>query len=636
MEKLEYKRRDLAAENFARLSELFPEAVTETMDAEGRLVRAIDADVLRQAIAAEVVEGPKERYQFTWPDKKKSVVLANAPSTKAFRLEREKSVGRDGKPGSIDTENLYIEGDNLDALKLLQETYLGKVKMIYIDPPYNTGSDAFVYDDDYSTTKEEFAEASGARDEEGNRVLDMRVNNESNGRFHTDWLNMMYPRLRLAKDLLAKDGVIFISIDDNEQANLKKVCDEIFGGQNFIAQFVWERAFSPKNDAKFISNSHDYVFMYACDISIFQIGRLPRTKEANARYHNPDNDPRGVWMSSDISVKTYTAENDYPITAPSGRVIEPPAGRCWSLSKNKFLERLQDNRIWFGPDGNGVPRIKRFLSELKYDGMTPTSLLSYKEVGHSQEGAKEVTQLFDAGVFDGPKPVRLLMRLLTLANLKKDSIVLDFFSGSATTAHALMLKNVEDNGNRKFILVQVPDGTDATGTAYRAGYNTICDIGEERIRRAGAKILSEQKSAGGGTLPDVGFRVLRIDSANKQDVTRRPQEFRQEELLGLADNIKADRMPDDLLLETMLELGIPLSESIETVSIGGKPVYSVSEGYLLACFEEDVTEEVVTAIAKLGPQFAVFRDGSIASDSVLTNFEQIFATYSPQTVRKVI
>ena len=381
MDKLRMQTANKADENFKKLAEMFPNAVTETIDENGEVVRAIDKDVLMQEINTKVIDGKEERYQFTWPDKKKSVLLANAPINKTLRPCREESVDFDT------TENLYIEGDNLEVLKLLQETYLGKIKMIYIDPPYNTGND-FVYEDDFAQSTDEYLANSGQFDEDGNRMVQ---NTESNGRFHTDWLNMIYPRLKLAKDLLTDDGVIFISIDDNEQENLKKCCDEVFGGQNFVAQLVWERAFSPKNDARFVSNSHDYVLMYAKDITQFVIGRLPRTAEANARYSNPDNDPRGVCMSSDISVKTYNAECDYPITTPSGRVIEPPAGRCWSLSKNAFLERLQDNRIWFGPDGNGVPRIKRFLTDLKHEGMAPTSIMFFRDVGHSQEGAQEVS-----------------------------------------------------------------------------------------------------------------------------------------------------------------------------------------------------------------------------------------------------
>ena len=632
MEKLKMHTPDLAEENYKRLAALFPDAVTETIDENGKVVRAIDKDVLMQEINAQVVDDGQERYQFTWPDKRKSVVLANAPIAKTLRFEQEKSVGRDGTPGGTDSENIYIEGDNLDALKLLQETYLGKVKMIYIDPPYNTGSDALVYNDDFDSTSDEFSKISGQYDENENLLFNIQTNNETNGRFHTDWLNMIYPRLRIAKDLLKDNGVIFISIDDHEVENLKKICDEIFGSKNFVAQLIWERAYSPKNDARFISNSHDYVLMYARDIDQFVIGRLPRTAEANARYSNPDNDPRGDWKASDMSVKTYNAACDYPITAPSGRVIEPPAGRCWSLSKNAFLERLQDNRIWFGPDGNGVPAIKRFLTDLKHEGMAPTSILFYKEVGHSQEGAQEVSKLLDGGFFSGPKPVRLLRRLLTLANLEYDDIVVDFFSGSATTAHAVMQLNASnENSRRTFIMVQLPEETDEKSEAYKAGYKTICDIGEERIRRAGKKIKEET-----GADIDYGFRCFKVDSSNMKDVYYRPAELKQMNLDQFTDNIKEDRTPEDLLIQVMLDLGVLLSSKVEQTEIAGKKVFSVADGYLIACFDNDVTDEVVTAIAKRHPFYAVFRDSSMANDSVAANFEQIFDTYSPQTVRKVL
>lgn len=413
MDKLRMQTLDGVQDNIDKIAALFPNCITERKDAEGKVSLAIDFDKLRQELSSEIVEGREERYQFTWPDKKKAILLANSPINATLRPCREESVDFDN------TQNLYIEGDNLDVLKCLKETYLGKVKMIYIDPPYNTGND-FVYEDDFAKSTSEYLANSGQYDEQGNRLV---TNSESNGRFHTDWLNMIYPRLKVARDLLTEDGVIFISIDDNEVENLRKVCDELFGEDNFVAQLVWERAFAPKNDARFISNSHDYIVMYSKQIESFKIGRLPRTVEADARYSNPDNDPRGVWQSDNLTVKTYSASCDYPITTPSGRVVEPPAGRCWRLSLKAFNERLQDNRIWFGSDGNGVPRIKRFLNELKFDGMAPTSILFYKEVGHSQEGAQEVIKLFnDKGVFDGPKPVRLLQRLITLANLVKFNI----------------------------------------------------------------------------------------------------------------------------------------------------------------------------------------------------------------------
>lgn len=564
-----------------------------------------------------------ERYQFTWPDKSKAILLANSPINATLRPCREESVDFDI------TQNLYIEGDNLDVLKCLKETYLHKVKMIYIDPPYNTGND-FVYEDDFAQSSADYLANSGQYDEQGNRMV---TNAESNGRFHTDWLNMIYPRLKVARDLLTDDGVIFISIDDNEVENLRKVCDEVFGEQNFIATLVWERAYSPKNDAKFISNSHDYILMFAKRIENFQIGRLERTKEANARYSNPDNDPRGDWKPSDMSVKTYNAECDYPITCLSGRVVEPPAGRCWRLSRNAFRERLQDNRIWFGSDGNSVPCIKRFLSELKFDGMAPTSILFYKEVGHSQEGAKEVTALFgDKGVFDGPKPVRLLQRLLTLANLKDDSIVLDFFSGSASTAHAVMKTNAEKEKHCSFIMVQLPEKI--SEKKKEQGYETVCEIGKERIRRAGKKIKEESPLTTQDL--DTGFRVLKLDSTNMEDIYYSPKDISQATLFSQVDNVKPDRTGEDLLFQVMLELGATLDSKIESTTVAGKTIYNVAENYLVACFDQDVSDDVVKAIAQIQPMYAVLRDTSMKSDATATNFEQIFKTYSPETVTRIL
>ena len=585
--------------------------------------RSIDFDKLRQLLSSDIVEGNEERYQFTWPDKRKAILAANAPINATLRPCPEESVDFDT------TQNLYIEGDNLDVLKCLKETYLHKVKMIYIDPPYNTGND-FVYNDDLAESASEYLANSGQFDEQGNRLV---TNTESNGRFHTDWLNMIYPRLKVARDFLTEDGVIFISIDDNEVENLRKVCDEIFGESNFIATLVWERAYSPKNDAKYISNSHDYVLMYAKSAANFVIGRLERTAEANARYSNPDNDPRGVWKPSDMSVKTYNAECDYSITTPSGRVVEPPAGRCWRLSRNAFRERLQDNRIWFGSDGNSVPCIKRFITELKHDGMAPTSILFYKDVGHSQEGAQEVVSLFgDKGVFDGPKPVRLLERLITLANLKEDSIVLDFFSGSATTAHAVMKKNAEKAKNSRFIMVQLPE--EVSDKKKDQGYKNICEIGKERIRRAGAKIKADSPLTTQHL--DTGFRVLKLDSSNMKDVFYSPKETSQLELFRYVDNVKDDRTSEDLLFQVMLELGATLDSKIEESVVDGKTIYNVADGYLVACFDQEVSDEVVTAIAKMQPTYAVLRDTSLANDATATNFEQIFKTYAPNTTTKIL
>ena len=676
MNKLKMQSLDVYGNNVQKIAALFPQCVTERLDKEGKPELAIDFDKLRAELSNEVLDEGEERYQFTWPDKRAASRLANTPTTQTLRPCREESVDFDN------TQNLYIEGDNLDVLKVLRETYLGKVKMIYIDPPYNTGND-FVYNDDFAQGKGDFEAQSGLFDDEGNQTVDpMQRNTESNGRFHTDWLNMIYPRLKVARDFLTEDGVIFISIDDNEVENLRKLCDEIFGEQNFVAQLIWERAYSPKNDARFISNSHDYVLMYCKDINIFKIGRLPRTDEANARYSNPDNDPRGVWKPSDMSVKTYNADSDYPITTPSGRIVEPPAGRCWSLSRKAFRERLQDNRIWFGSNGDSVPCIKRFLSELKFDGMAPTSILFYKEVGHSQEGAQELVSLMgDKGVFDGPKPVRLLQRLITLANLKDDSIVMDFFSGSATTAHATLKNNAEKETHCKFILVQLPE--EVSEKKKDQGYKNICEIGKERIRRAGKQILesvgtryiaSAKASAittgtnGNKTLfddaepipsqdrtryiaslqslssspspssqfPDVGFRVLKLDSSNMEDVYYTPDDFNANNLFTLADNIKTDRTGEDLLFQVMLDLGIELSAKIEKTEIAGKEVWCVDGGYLMACFDRDVNEATITEIAKQKPVYFVMRDASAANDNVLDNFDQLFANYSPDTTCKIL
>lgn len=557
------------------------------------------------------MEDAPEAYEFNWVGKQAARAEVLEPIKKTLRPVKEDSVNWDN------TQNLYIEGDNLEVLKLLQKSYLGKVKMIYIDPPYNTGND-FVYHDDFAMSADEYAEASGSVDELGNKYI---KNMDSNGRFHSDWCSMIYSRLMVARTLLSEDGVIFISIDDNEVENLRKICDEVFGEGNFIAQLVWERAYSPKNDAKFVSNSHDYVLMVAKNSDEFVIGRLDRTEEANARYSNPDNDPRGIWKPSDMSVKTYNAECDYSITTPSGRVVEPPAGRCWSLSKKAFFERLQDNRIWFGSDGNSVPSIKRFLTELKHEGMAPTSILFYKEVGHSQEGAKEVVALFgDKGVFDGPKPVRLIERLITLANLKEDSIVLDFFSGSATTAHALMQVNAKKDKSCKYILVQLPELV--SETKKDLGYKNICEIGEERIRRAGKKIKEESPLTTADL--DTGFRVFRLDEGNYEDVSRSPKEFKQDQLDLFLNNIKTDRNDLDLLFGCMLDWGVQLSLPMTQEVVDGKTIYTVNDGDLVACFAENVSEDVVKAMAEKMPLRVIFRDSCFAQDADKINIYETF------------
>ena len=593
--------------NLEALYQIAPSCFTEVKDDKtGELRHVVNFKTLRQLLGDNAVEDADEMYQFTWPGKQEARREAARPTTKTLRPVVEDSVDWDH------TQNLYIEGDNLEVLKLLQKSYMGKVKMIYIDPPYNTGND-FVYDDDFAASQDDYDLFAGNIDELGNRY---RKNTETNGRFHSDWCSMMYSRLMVARSLLTEDGVIFISIDDNEQRNLKNICDEIFGSSNFIAQLIWERAYSPKNDAKYISNSHDYVLMYALDLEKFTIGRLPRTEEANARYSNPDNDPRGVWKASDMSVKTYTSSCDYRITTPSGKIVEPPAGRCWSLSAKAFAERLQDNRIWFGPNGDSTPSIKRFLSELKYEGMAPTSILFYKEVGHSQEGAKEVVSLFgNKGVFDGPKPVRLLERLIILANLKSDSIVLDFFSGSATTAHALMKMNSNKNFQCKFILVQLSE--EVNDTKKEQEYKNICEIGKERIRRAGKKIKEEFPLTTQNL--DTGFRVFRLADSNFEEVKKAPEEYDQSQLDLFLNNVKSDRTDLDLLFGAMLSWGVQLSLPMTSEEVDGKMIYSVNDGDLVACFADDITENIVKAMADKQPLRVLFRDSCFARDDAKIN-----------------
>lgn len=631
MDKLTMHTPNLADENFRKLSALFPNAVTETIDpATGEVVRAIDKDVLMQEINTRVVEGREERYQFTWPDKKKAVLAANAPISAALRPVRADSVGRDGTPGGWDSENLYIEGDNLDVLKLLRETYLGKVKMIYIDPPYNTGND-FVYEDDFAEDTDSYMARSGQYDEQGNRLVQ---NADSNGRFHTDWLNMIYPRLRIAKDLLREDGLLFISVDDNEYQNLRKICDEVFSESNFIASIVWQKIHSIKNDAKYFSENHEYALVYAKNSEAIELNLLPRTEEMDSRYKNPDNDPRGGWQSGDLVASGERSNGHFLVTSPkTGKTFDVPHGKHWVYSQENLLAMVADNRIWFGDDGNAFPRKKRFLSEVQ-DGRTPNTLWLSEEVGHNQSAAREVKALFDdTKLFDFPKPVSYIKQMLIIAS-QSDDIILDFFSGSATTAHAVMQLNAEDGGHRKFIMVQLPEVCDEKSEACKAGYKNICEIGKERIRRAGRKIKDEAGLTAQDL--DIGFRVLRLDSGNMQDVRYTPDALPQTLLDTLTDNIKPDRTPEDLLFQVMLELGVLPSSPIGETVIGGKRVFDVAEGFLLACFDEGVTAETVTAIAKRQPYYAVFRDSGMASDSVATNFDQIFETYSPSTVRKVL
>ena len=617
MEKLKMHSLDGVERNIELIGKLFPNAITE-VKRDGKVEHAIDFDVLRQELSDSIVEGREERYQFTWPDKKKAVV--------------DDSVGKDGTPGGFDSENLYIEGDNLEVLKLLQETYLGKVKMIYIDPPYNTGND-FVYEDDFAQSAAEYMDNSGQYDEEGNRLV---TNTESNGRFHTDWLNMIYPRLRLAKDLLPEDGVIFISIDDGEVGNLREVCDEVFGARNFLANLIWEKKYTVANDALFFSDNHDHILCYAKDSSSFAIGKLPRTDEMNAAYKNPDNHPKGPWKATPLHAKSGSANSaNFSYTFKNGVVFSPPAGTFSRYSAETLRKFDENNEIWFGKDGTAVPARKTFLCDLKNSGIVPRTIIPFTTGGHNHEAVDEVRNLLENNVFTNPKPVKLLKYLLTVANCEKDAIILDFFSGSATTAHAVMQLNAEDGGHRKFIMVQLPEKTDEKSEAYKAGYKNICEIGKERIRRAGRKI----KEDAGLTAPadlDTGFRCLRLDDSNMKPVYYTPNEVSQQDLFSLVDNVKPDRTPEDLLFQVMLDLGVLLSSPIEVKEIAGKKVFNEAEGFLMACFDHDVTEETVKAIAQMKPYYAVFRDSSMANDSVATNFEQIFETYSPDTVRKVL
>lgn len=578
----------------------------------GGVKRVINFDVLRQLLGGNAVEDAPEAYEFNWVGKQAARAEVLEPIKKTLRPVKEDSVDWDN------TQNLYIEGDNLKVLKLLQKSYLGKVKMIYIDPPYNTGND-FVYHDDFAMSADEYAEASGSVDELGNKYI---KNMDSNGRFHSDWCSMMYSRLMVARTLLTEDGVIFISIDDNEQKNLKNLCDEVFGCNNFLAQVVWERAFSPINLMKHFSPSHDYILCYANDISKAVCHGIGRSDEANDRYSNPDNDPRGVWSSSDISVGPPVQENIYTITTPSGRNVEPPAGRSWRLSRKAFRERLEDNRIWFGPNGDNTPRIKRFLSELRKAGITPMTIWKHTEVDHSQGATQKLAKLFDGKkYFDYPKPVTLIERCLQLYS-DKDSIILDFFSGSGTTAHAVMQLNAEDGGNRQYIMVQLPEETPEDSEARKAGYNTIPDIAKERIRRAGKKIKEESPLTTADL--DTGFRVFRLDEGNYEDVNRSPKEFKQDQLDLFLNNIKTDRNDLDLLFGCMLDWGVQLSLPMTQEVVDGKTIYTVNDGDLVACFAENVSEDVVKAMAEKMPLRVIFRDSCFAQDADKINIYETF------------
>ena len=648
MKNLKMHTSDLADENFKKLAALFPNAVTETKDENGNVVRAIDADVLRQEISAAVVEGSQERYQFTWPDKKKSVVLANQPIAKTLRLDREKSVGKDGTPGHIDTENIYIEGDNLDALKLLQETYLGKVKMIYIDPPYDTGND-FIYEDDFSQDADDYLGNSGQFDEEGNRLVQ---NAESNGRFHTDWLNMLYPRLRLAKDLLSNDGVIFISIDDNELNSLISICNEIFGMRNYQGTFVINASPSAI-DYGCMAKMHEYAVMYSKNELYVKTFMLA---EENKKFdYQDDNGPFSIYplYNGNVAFNPETRPNLYypfyvnpnnnlqndffeiDLLAHDGWIeIFPVVSKkdgiqhVWRWGKEKAKQNLNTEIVGYKNKDGEWRIVQKYRSNLK---MIRSLLLD--QSFSSRRGTAEVQELFGQKVFSFPKPTNLIKQFL-LTGMDKNDIFVDFFSGSASSIDALMQLNAMDGGKRKYICIQLPEKIDVKNIAYKEGYKTICDIGEERIRRAGKKIKEENPLT--TTDLDIGFRVFKVDSTNMEDVYYRPADYNQGQMELFADNIKPDRTPEDLLFQVMLDLGILLSSDIQETEIAGKKVFSVADDYLIACFDKDVTEETVKAIAQKQPVYAVFRDSSMASDSVATNFEQIFETYSPRTQRKVL
>lgn len=639
MDKLKMQTADGVQDNISRIAELFPECITEVNNQMGGVKRSIDFDKLRQLLSSDIVEGNEERYQFTWPDKRKAILAANAPINATLRPCPEESVDFDT------TQNLYIEGDNLDVLKCLKETYLHKVKMIYIDPPYNTGND-FVYEDDFAESASEYLANSGQFDEQGNRLV---TNTESNGRFHTDWLNMIYPRLKVARDLLTEDGVIFISIDDNEVENLKKVCNEIFGEQNFVGNIIWQSRTSISNDDE-ISTNHNHTIIFSKNREKLSFGGDDIDE---SDYSNPDNDPRGPWKLVPIDANHVGGDTNYPIRNPkTGVDYYPPNGRIWCYNKSTLDSLVKDNRIKFGLTDDSSPKRKLFLNERKAKGdfKTPSSILV--DAGTTKTGTTEIMALFDnQKVFDYPKPTSLLTRLMQYGYVNNNDIVLDFFSGSGTTAHAFWKYEIIKEISAKFILVQLPEDLDksllsASTDAKKNIRNAIdlldkigkphllTEIAKERIRRAGAKIKAENPEKAQHL--DTGFRVLKLDSSNMKDVFYSPKETSQLELFKYVDNVKDDRTSEDLLFQVMLELGATLDSKIEESEVDGKTIFNVGDGYLVACFDQKVTDEVVTSIAKMQPTYAVLRDTSLADDATATNFEQIFKTYAPNTTTKIL
>jgi adenine-specific DNA-methyltransferase len=625
MDKLKMQTPNKVNENVEKIAALFPNCVTEAIGADGEPAKSIDFDLLRQELSGFAVEGTDERYQFTWADKKESILRANSPISKTLRPCREESVNFDT------TQNLYIEGDNLDVLKLLQETYMGKIKMIYIDPPYNTGND-FVYEDDFAMSAEEYLEMSGAEDENGNRLFQ---NNDSNGRFHTDWLNMIYPRLKLARDLLTDDGVIFISIDDNEVHNLRKICDEIFGARNFETQIAWRRRHNQPNDkTKMVAKVSENILVYAKNSIVLSNNkayhRLPLTPERVEEYRNPDNDSKGRWSSNPWKAAVGRGGTKYTIITPTGKKHT----ETWYGNNSSFEALLSEGRVHWTDNGDGLPRIKIYLDDAMREGQAAINFFTHERFGSNQEGSNELENLFDVkGLFDKPKPIKLIKALTILAT-NESSIILDFFSGSGTTAHAIMQLNAEDEGNRKFVLVQLPEKTPENSEARKAGYNNICEIGKERIRRAGQKMVDENRL----TAPnlDIGFRVLKLDSSNMKPVFYTPEEVKQDTISMFESNIKEDRTPEDLLFQVMLDIGVDLSSTITVEDVDGKKIFTVGSNNLICCFDEGITKDAVTEIAKRHPLYAVFRDSCFESDDIMVSFDQIFETCSSTTTRKVI
>lgn len=626
MEKLKMKTLDAAEGNVAKIAALFPQCVTERIGKSGTAELAIDFDKLRDELSKDLLDGAEERYQFTWPDKRAASRLANAETDKTLRPDLKAS------EDFWNTKNLYIEGDNLDVLKVLREDYLGAIKMIYIDPPYNTGND-FVYNDDFAQSREDFEATSGAFDEDGNQLIDpMQRNSESNGRFHTDWLNMIYPRLKVARDLLSDDGVIYISMDDSEVENLHKICDEIFGRDAFIAQFIWKSRQNKDNrNTTGVSIDHEYILCYSKSIGKRSLKGSERKTD---QYTNPDNDPRGPWASGNMAgiLSADLRPNcHYDLINPKTGINYGRPKMGWRYDKNTMNRLIEEDRILWPSDPSGRPRKKTFLSEITE--VLPGFSSIVGDGIYTRQATLEVETVLDARIFDYPKPIELIKEFVNQSSFS-DSIILDFFSGSATTAHAVMKLNAEDGGKRKFIMVQLPEITDEKSEARKAGYETICQIGEERIRRAGKKV-KEEAGLNGQDL-DTGFRVLKLDSSNMEDVFYTPEDFDAQNIFTTVDNVKSDRTPLDLLFQVLPELNIELSAKIEEKEVNGKKVFFVDGDYLIATFDTEVNESTVTEIAKMKPQYFVMRDASAANDNVLDNFEQIFRHYSPDTIRKIL